>query len=518
MLFGNFVGALLLGASIVNGIPTSSKNTFHPSSGFDKTLGTSLVTKFDNSFVSIDRYQPTFKRACEEKKPEVLVNGLVEIHSSISAIGSRTDLAVELDVNVLTGKTLHLMVRLQVLLQIIDQHGMISACATVLVQLKGSLQSLVSVIVAAHIDITSKARTIGGVDFSFYARIGIHLNLGSQGTIDAGVGVNAGSGNGADVSVEASVKLVATIQSSTTVIANFEPQLRTACEQKNVEVVVRALATIRASITGLEVDVAVYARVGVKALTTNALNIFVKLQVLLRLIADNNLISPCQASIASLQAPLKAMISAALSIGIDISTQFLSSSVDLQFFAQIGLTFDITSTPGLTAPVDSAAQYFINFKASIAAIVSFAPQFKMACREKNVVFLNNGLNDITASITSLGEQTGVFGHVKIDVLSSHVFRLLVKLQALLRLITRYNLVSQCHESIHSLQAPLKTFIDILISVGIDVSAKAQANGSLDLPSYASVGIDLGIKNSNFDTISPTTVVTDSPDSSVDGSL
>merc|ERR1712110_93193 len=145
--------------------------------------------------------------------------------------------------------------------------------------------------------------------------------------------------------------------------------------------------------------------------------------------------------------------------------------------------------------IDASAKVFDEFKASTNAVASYDSSFKTACESKNVAVLNKGLTTIVASISSVGAKSDALAHVTVDALCSQYFELLIKLQALLKLIASYSLTSSCHDSIASFNNPLKVLLSVLVSAGVDVAVKAQAYASLDLSFFASVGVTLGIQAS-----------------------
>jgi len=363
---------------------------------------------------------------------------------------------------------------------------------------------------------------------------GVGVGVRGGAAVSGGAGATGGVRVGGGVRGGASVTLIAGFQTCTSLIGGYELKFRTACAAGNIGFLLSAFGRIKASIEALGVDSDTYLHAGVSALGTQVVALFVRLQVLIKIIVDYQLSSSCHAAIVELDASLKAMIHVAKSAGVNVSAK-LSASLDFNLFAQIGLGFGVIRGAGVGAGggfgagagfgagvgfgagagagagligsvgagagagigvkagfnVDASAKVFNEFKASTVTVDSYAPTFKTAAASKNVAVLNQGLKTIVVSITSVGGQADALVHVTVDALCSQYFELLIKLQALLKIIASYSLISSCHNSIVSLNTPLTALLSILVSAGVNVSVKAKAYTSLDLSFFASVGVSLG---------------------------
>ncbi|EGG04884.1 uncharacterized protein MELLADRAFT_72279 [Melampsora larici-populina 98AG31] len=537
MLLSSLISALALNACFVKG-------TFHPSHlspGLHRhsphasaaAVGASLSAHFDTSVGTIDGYKPKFTQACQQKKTDVLIHGLGDIKGSISVLGSVGGLA-QVDVNILTTKVFSLMVKLQAILKIIDQHKLTSSCTSAIGDLKGSLQVMISVLASRHTDVAAKC-TGAGVDLNFYARVGIKLDVNAKVDIDTDVDTSGADvdddgsdvdDDGSDVdddsadvdddgaNVDASSKVVANLQASISVTEGLAPNFKSACEKKNVNVVTSGLASIKTSISALGTDANAFAHIDADVLSTHVVSLFVKLQVLLRSISDNKLSAQCQSAIVPLQAPLKAMLSIAASVGVDVSAK-ISASVDVKLFAQVGLDLGINANAAAgagagsggygaggirprgiggsgsaTVHVDVSAKVVTDLHASTSLMHDLEPRFKTACANKNVDVVVGGLASIKTSIVALGPSAAVYAKVDAETLTTNVISLFVKLQILLRLISDSKMGPSCKDSIVALQAPLKAMISVVASVGIDISAKISA--AVDVNLFTQIGLSIGV--------------------------
>ncbi|EGG11467.1 uncharacterized protein MELLADRAFT_70824 [Melampsora larici-populina 98AG31] len=428
---------------------------------------------------------------------------------------------------VLTTNTVGVFVKLQVLIKLIADYKLSSACHGAIIDLQASLSGMVSVVNSVGINLSAKLSA--AVNLDLFAQIGLHFGFNVGAGAGAGVGTGAGVGAGiggvvgagigglVGAGVDASAHLVAGFQASAGLIAGYASKFEKACQTHDIGFLVSALGSIQTSVAGLGANADVYAHVGTDVLTTNVIALFVKLQVLLRFIVDYQLTSSCHVAIISLQAPLNAIISVVGSTGIDVRARF-SASLDLNLFTQIGLGFGFGATAGAGVGagigslvgagtnavagagfgakagfnVDASAKVFDEFKASTTAVASYTPSFKTACESKDSAVLNKGLTTIAASISGIGGKSDDLVHVTADALCSQYFELLIKLQALLKLIASYSLTSSCHDSIVSFNNPLKVLLSVLVSAGVNVAVKAHAYASLDLSFFASVGVNLGI--------------------------
>ncbi|KAG0144422.1 hypothetical protein CROQUDRAFT_47320 [Cronartium quercuum f. sp. fusiforme G11] len=434
----------------------------------------------------------------------------------------------------------NLLVKLQVLLKIIVAGGQSDACRTSIISLTSPLKAVLSVFINAGVDVHAM---IGArVDLDLLASIGVSLginaNIGAGAILGSGINSKTNVGAKAIVGSGSSAKATAAVSASTDVSAKFDlcanlmvklgPSFEDACKTKNTNVIINGLVDLKASIVDLGAKVNV--GVGVWVFVNLYVQLMVKLQVLLKTISAGGQADSCRDSILSLDAPLKVLLTVFINAGIDVHAA-IGVHVNLDFLASIGISLGINAQVGAqvgqkagsgfggsnskpnvgagvtvgsgtsddaSGAVPASTDVSAKFDTCLNLMVKLGPSFKEACKTKNTNVIINGLADLKASIVDLGVKINAgispFHQVFVDL----YIQLLVKLQALLKIISAGGQIDSCRESILSLTDPLKVILDVFIKAGIDVRAAIGPHVNLNF--FASIGIPVGIFGSLFDKV------------------
>ncbi|KAG0146244.1 hypothetical protein CROQUDRAFT_107252 [Cronartium quercuum f. sp. fusiforme G11] len=160
--------------------------------------------------------------------------------------------------------------------------------------------------------------------------------------------------------------------------------------------------------------------------------------------------------------------------------------------AALALTASVVKGTGVT-PVSTDVT--AKFTVCADVIVKLGPSFQDACKKDKPDDIVHGLINVHASLLDLSAHidagVGVWADADIKVFVGLYVNLMVKLQALLKIIVAGGQTDSCRSSLLALSDPLKVVLSVFINAGIDVDATIGAHVDLDV--LATVGISLGIQ-------------------------
>jgi len=199
MLFRFFIATTALIALAVNGHDASQGE--HRQLAKRLLHSKDVTSEFQSCQNKVSNYGPSFENACQNRHPEVLVKGLVDIRTSIVSLSAHVNVGVDVwvsaDLHVYANLYVGLLARIQILLEIIHSHGLTDSCKDSILALNAPLKALVTVFLKANIDIGVLLGVHVNLDLlaEIGISIGIQVGVGVHADLGVGVGVGAGAGD-----------------------------------------------------------------------------------------------------------------------------------------------------------------------------------------------------------------------------------------------------------------------------------------------------------------------------------